>query len=234
MEPISTNFFLGNHELKIRIKQLDHESMSLIIDVPDDYNSPFTEFLDEMDDYWIGKLVMSWNAENIPNGYTGAFLYSFYINSNNKSNADKFISPNEIKSLRGLGKFMLCTAVSIGLNMGYLKHDTDIYLEADGGNCKNISKYSDYDINKYFERYPKEIEDIMNEFSVDSLDKIDREELIHYICNIEDNKLLINYYTKIYGFKDISGGKGTGVLMKSNINSIYSACIDLIKLNRFK
>jgi hypothetical protein len=238
MELIHTNFFLDKYELLIRIVKLNDEYISLIIDVPPDYNSPFTDFLNKVGEFWIGKLMMSWNFPDVPNGDTGAFLHSFYVNSNNRSyyldsenkSTEEFISPDEIKSLKGLGKFMLCTAVSIGLNkMGYLKENSDIYLEADGGICKNMGEYVDYDINKYFIKYPIELEKILKDYGVSNLDQIDREEMIKYICYIEDNKLLIKYYSKTYGFQDISGGSGLGVLMKGNISSIYGACENILK-----
>ena len=44
------------------------------------------------------KLLMSWNVKN--EGIKGALLHSFYVYS---------------KELKGIGKFMLCTAVSIGI-----------------------------------------------------------------------------------------------------------------------
>jgi hypothetical protein len=80
MELIHTNFYLGEQELLIRIAKLNNEHISLIIDVPPGYNSPFTDFLNKMGDFWIGKLMMSWDFPDVPNGDTGAFLHSFYIN----------------------------------------------------------------------------------------------------------------------------------------------------------
>lgn len=69
----------------------------------------------------------------------------------------------------------------------------------------------------------------MKDYAVSNLDEIDRGEMIKYICDIEDNKLLIKYHVKTYGFEDISGGSGLGVLMRGNISSIYRACKSVIK-----
>lgn len=116
MELIHTIFFLNKYELLIRIAKLNEEYISLIIDVPTDYTSPFTNFLNKIGDFSIGKLIMSWN-------YLDSNNRSYYIDSENKSTGQEFISADEVNSLKGLGKFMLCTAVSIGLNMGYLKEN---------------------------------------------------------------------------------------------------------------
>ena len=77
------------------------------------------------------KLLMSWNVKK--EGIKGALLHSFYVYS---------------KELKGIGKFMLCTAVSIGIEKRRFKTGY-IYLEADGGreSDKEYSHHSEENIS---------------------------------------------------------------------------------------
>ena len=216
---INTGRFLNGNELTIRIDDLDEKAISLYIDIPKKYKSKLTKYLSKNKEPFFGYLYMSWNKNN-----KGAFLHSFYIKSKDTYGIDNIISEEEINSLKGLGKFMLCSAISIGLENKYINMDTSIFLEADGGSCKDPSLFEKYDYNDFFEKYPLEIKEILKEYGVKNLSDVPRSDLLFSICGIVENSKLVNYYSKSYGFEDISGGRGSGVLMKSNISNIYNSC----------
>ena len=165
---------------------------------------------------------MSWNKDN-----KGAFLHSFYIKSKDTYGIENIISEEEINSLKGVGKFMLCSAISIGLENKYINMDTSIFLEADGGSCKDPSLFENQDLD-FLKKYPLEIKEILKEYGVKKLEDVPNSDLVFSICRIVSNSKLVNYYHKSYGFEDISGGRGTGNLMKSNISNIYGSCKEIL------
>ena len=220
---INTGRFLNGNELTIRIDQLDEKVISLYIDIPKKYKSKLTKYLSKNKEPFFGYLYMSWNKNN-----KGSFLHSFYIKSKDTYGIDNIISEEEINSLKGLGKFMLCSAISIGLENEYINMNTSIFLEADGGSCKDPSLFENYDYNDFFKKYPLEIKEILKEYGVKNLSDVPRSDLLFSICSIVANSKLVNYYHKSYGFEDISGGRGTGNLMKSNISNIYGSCKEIL------
>jgi hypothetical protein len=220
---INTGKFLNGNELIIRIDKLNKKVITLYIDIPENYNSNLTKYLSENGEPFFGYLHISWNKNN-----KGAFLHSFYIKSKDTDGIEKIISEEEVNSLKGLGKFMLCSAISIGLKKKYINMDTSIFLEADGGSCKDSSLFEKYDYNDFLNKYPNEISEIIKEYGVENLSDVPHSDLIFLICRIVANSKLVNYYNKSYGFEDISGGRGTGVLMKSNISNIYGSCKQLL------
>jgi hypothetical protein len=221
---INTGRFLNGNELTIRIDELDEKVISLYIDIPKKYKSKLTKYLSKNKEPYFGYLYMSWNKNN-----KGAFLHSFYIKSKDTDCIENIISEEEINSLKGLGKFMLCSAISIGLENEYINMDTSIFLEADGGSCKDPSLFENYDYKDFFKKYPLEIKEILEEYGVKNLSDVPRSDLLFSICRIVANSKLVNYYQKSYGFEDISGGRGTGNLMKSNISNIYGSCKEILK-----
>ena len=150
------------------------------------------------------KLLMSWNIKN--EGIKGALLHSFYVYS---------------KELKGIGKFMLCTAVSIGIKNKRFKTDY-IYLEADGDRGSD-KEYTPEQIESFFAKYPVEITKMEEEYE-QPFDQISDKSKSFKINLIIDNAKLIEYYTR-YGFEQMKPGEGLAVLMRSSINSIHDYCL---------
>jgi hypothetical protein len=159
----------------------------------------------------VGFLELSWNFKtDYGNIYiTGAFLHDF----------------RNMSGVKGLGKFMLCTAINIGLSEKYLKKNRKIYLEANGGNCKELVTYTDEEIIKFFKDYPKEVMFIKRTYDVDDIFKMNKDDIFLNICRIKDNLKLVNYYQR-YGFKvhPEAKGRGSAILMVNDINSVYNHC----------
>lgn len=170
---------------------------------------------DDEDEYIFGKLFMTWNK--VTQNLKGSFLHAFYIYPNNYP---KLTTSVEKETFKGMGILMLCIALSMGLRRGYIKKDTNIYLEADGGLCpdpnnmlKNRNKILDIVKNKY--KY--DLKELNEDYAYDD------EGLYYWYCLCVGNEKLVNYY-KTLGFKVIDDDRCRGVLMKSTIKEVFNKC----------
>lgn len=160
--------------------------------------------------------------EEKSNGY----LESFYVWTNQEE-FDNIITEEEKKSLRGLGKKMLCFELKRALERGSIELDDYIWLKAVGGRCSENTKRKYYSIlnsnNKadilsylesehpyaYFFISDKELED---------------EDWFRVVCELLDNYGLVQYY-KSLGFKPIISGTYYSVPMYGRVDDLLYHCI---------
>lgn len=158
-------------------------------------------------------------------GDDGVYLKKFYM------------YPPKENNLKGMGKYMLCVAISI-----YIKHQEidNIYLRAYGQryNKQLQEKMKTQTGEQIYDYYLKNDNDLWSFNNIAENYKIEgsigeyidknelfKEELIEKASEIEENKKLISYYSKEYGFVVINDRNKADVFMKNNITNMYNVCL---------
>jgi hypothetical protein len=162
---VDSPFKLGNSQLQI-FATFDKKMLILYVYFPHDYNSPWRELIKKQNEYlqiekWnkrkldnIAYLDFVWNKKNRDDHdkkekliqeldlKSFPYLDHLYVYGYDYSEKHaKAISSEEKQSVKGLGKFLLCTAISIGLEHGYITIDQPIVILPDGGYCRDPEKY---------------------------------------------------------------------------------------------
>jgi ABC-type dipeptide/oligopeptide/nickel transport system ATPase subunit len=150
-----------------------------------------------------------------------------------------YIQPqNETDNLKGMGKYMLCLAIAI-----FIKRYTfdDIYLRAKGDSYNKELKEQFEKENTGQEIYNYIMENnltwnfnqIAEDYTIDQSipDFINtnsefKEELVEILSKIEQNKKLINYYSREYGFIVIDDHNKLEIIMKSNLGILKEKCLN--------
>jgi hypothetical protein len=142
----------------------------------------------------------------------------------------------EKKAFKGIGKIMLKNAIDVlfkeFVKSPRLLFDMKITLKAEGGSISQnfsteyIIPYSKEYIMKYIRtNYPD------NTVLYNTLDKESLDILRYRICEIEENKKLVQYY-KTLGFKIVEDICGTSILMKGKLLDVLNR-LKMSKNNHF-
>ena len=148
-----------------------------------------------------------------PKPYNGIYLSNFYIQPQ-----------KETDNLKGMGKYMLCLAIAI-----YIKYyDFDyIYLRAKGEFQSEVKERSSQEIYNYILENGLPLHYDIKELVPENIDKnIElKNELVELLSKIDNNKKLIDYYSREYGFIVVDDKNPLDVIMKSNLQLLKEKLI---------
>ena len=205
----------------------------------------------------IAYLDMYWNKKNKESGQKiipelesewYPYLWHLYVYGADYSKEyAQVITPEEKQSIKGLGKFLLCTAISIGLENSLITIDQPIVVLPDGGYCRDLEKYKrDYptikEIVGYYRSFgTKELNDYSEylltrynrELSEDDLDDImiDRRKAGNTNEEISDSDSII----ELEKFKELELEEWRNDICKSEymvgLEKYYSSMYGFEKIN---
>eukprot|EP00899_Mesostigma_viride_P007767 jgi/Mesvir1/16992/Mv19368-RA.1 len=170
-------------------------------------------------------------AERLRNNYL--YLEWFYVRPQ-QFRGDS--TSTERASLAGLGKKLLCAAIFLMVEKGFVTDPATavIGLEAGGGHCemsKDSKKrkaltMSDEDLRKYLLQHKA-----TNRYVEVTTKKMKTEEdkakfRRTTVCEIEDNRELAGYYRHQYGFEIFDDSNGLGFLMEAPLMTVIGNCGD--------
>eukprot|EP00899_Mesostigma_viride_P024898 jgi/Mesvir1/5593/Mv15612-RA.1 len=235
------------YPLEIRYQFLDR-TLFLWVPIPTGYTSPLTEFLSKptpgrlpiRDIAYVQMDVRNRDKEHTPReegeeekskALKGNYLYLewFY----NRPQQFEEGTDEERISLRGFGRYLLCTGIRLVVDKGLFKKPENAVmgLEAGGGHCKRESKFR-AEVNamtlQELDEYLKKHEFTYN-YVQSELKRMKKEsEKVAFqrttVCEIKDNLMLMNYYKDTYGMKCYDKRNGLGFLMEAPLQQVISAC----------
>ena len=146
------------------------------------------------------------------------------------------------KSLKGLGKFILCFAISIGIEEKLILIDDPIYLKAYPLQIK-ISRHIPEDYLVIYQSllengFLSDLQSIVDEqyfsqwwyrkghkIDLNVIKNIPMYDLVIYYNIIENAKALAGYYSREYSFKPVGNMINENIIMKSTIRDIAVSCL---------
>jgi len=154
-------------------------------------------------------------------------LSAFYVNPKSK-NISLTSADNEI--LSGIGKLALCIGINYFQQNGYLDiENTLVVLEADGGttggkaNAQRIRELTEHGEEYVDNLFEQNFSQAINREGR-HLDRYKLERKTRLYVQWENNKHLINYYIRTFGFQIVAKGKATGVLMATPLTTFMEHC----------
>ena len=163
----------------------------------------------------------------------GIYLAQFFIKPLMKKYKSLAL-PNEMTPLKGLGRIMLCTGLSIFSEyIKPVKLNTMIFLEASGGECfeENIHKYENMSTEELIARLSRNkrtselLKDAINGTGkIKKHTKKDRQKLENALCAIDANYKLVEYY-HTYGLSIIDETNGISIKMKGKVSDMLKKCV---------
>eukprot|EP00899_Mesostigma_viride_P000409 jgi/Mesvir1/10369/Mv10569-RA.1 len=168
-------------------------------------------------------------ADRLRNNYL--YLEWFYVRPQ-QFRADSTAA--ERASLAGLGKKLLCAAIFLMVEKGFVTDPASavIGLEAGGGHCDKGSQkreavtMTDNQLRKYLLRH-RATERYVEVTTKKMKTEKEREEFRRTtVCEIEDNRELAGYYRHQYGFEVFDDTNGLGFLMEAPLMTVVRNCGD--------
>ncbi len=158
-------------------------------------------------------------------------LGGYFITSKLEYNDIKETS-EETSMLRGIGKRSICIVMNY-LNSDFLSaNDTIIMLEASGGSTNRpedinrINEYSKLSFNKvlslYREKYPEAYARLQTS-DLKNMEEDGPAGIATLLVSTDNNKKLVEYYTKTFGFTQI-GYDSDDTLMGTSLSNFISHC----------
>lgn len=171
----------------------------------------------------LAEMTLTLPSRASPEG----FLHTFYVNPR-KNRAD---GQANVTAYKGLGKAMMCAVINKLVSEGSLSPTDVIGLEASGGNstmeqrkAMRESGMTDAEMKESLGKYNGLLGDLEN-YCRDAEDReVNREDLVETLCNVNENKRLVEYY-KTYGFTVVPGkDRGYVTEMTGTVGGILGAC----------
>lgn len=205
-KPFSGLITIGNTQYPLRANIIfnnDINNSSIIIVIPFPEKYPKTKLRRKFTE--IAKLHMLLKASQW-------YISQFYVFPSNYDGA----LPEERIGTKGIGKKVLCLAMSIIWNYGYIETNAQIWLNASGGICNHEQhKTSEIETNNFLKKFPETWEKIR---------EYDNEEKKVIVCAIQNNFKLVEYYKREYGFAIFDDSDGEAVKMRGDIKTIINHC----------
>eukprot|EP00899_Mesostigma_viride_P029715 jgi/Mesvir1/9929/Mv05044-RA.1 len=189
------------------------------------------EFPLEVHYKFLRKTLYLWIP--IPSGYSSGLTKKL---REERPPYNDLATSTERASLAGLGKKLLCAAIFLMVEKGFVTDPATavIGLEAGGGHCemsKDSKKrkaltMSDEDLRKYLLQHKA-----TNRYVEVTTKKMKTEEdkakfRRTTVCEIEDNRELAGYYRHQYGFEIFDDSNGLGFLMEAPLMTVIGNCGD--------
>ncbi len=198
------------------IVKMDGDRLTLQVPFPQNY--PDTEF--KRKNKSIAGLSLSvYEKKNIVE------LCTFYVYTNEN---DPSITSTDKRITKGLGKKMLCYALTELCEKGKINKNYVFSLRAIGGTytyeCKEfVSKLDDSFLDKFLLKYPEDLSNHIRYYGRE----LTLEEKRELYCKINDNLKLVEYYKK-YGLEPVMDGSGLGITMIGTVEKALEHCKDLL------
>jgi len=169
------------HELVLTLSQ---GKLKIVVPFPDAY--PATAF--RRSAHAIAELYLTWSA-------TGVMIHKLYVYTHPSTinQHGGAATVEERRATRGLGRRMMCLAISTLLDAEKLRPDTPLTLEASGGMCNDekiqaaLRSADEHELDAFLARFPG------------AADGATLEEKCKLKCEYDENQRLVAYYTR-YGF----------------------------------
>ena len=183
------NYYITNNELKIVL----HAPSNMVASLPKFSNGRIAYL----------KLTFKNNQGNV---YLNEFYnYTFYLKDNSY--------------YKGIGKFMLCSAIAISLKNNKIDIDDEIYLTTpDYGICSDNYKLLERSI------VVEKLQKYKNSENIDGyVNDLDDKDLNDLLCHFENTEKLVKYYES-YGFRRIENEEHRNIDMKMKVSDLSRFC----------
>jgi hypothetical protein len=211
-----------------RIKKKKY--LKIVIPIPYNYpDTPFVKLQAKLNSSLVGKFERIFGDLHITIEDDGNLhLDSFYVYPQYVHYKENVASLEEKIATKGIGKQMLCFALTLLNAHNLLDHIDDkvITLNASGGHCNahNFGNYENMSKEEIIDRL-KPHDKLLESIELGQYFRAPKniKEWQELLCDIEENYKLVAYY-KLYGFEVTDARRGAEISMEAPLINVLKAC----------